>query len=202
MTVSPPKADWGLPVRFLKGKSLDVLLNLDVLGGGTIFHGYRIDRLDHCLRWGVHWHVLGFIEGGFDRCRVCVHSREDCYSCDGFKGKGVREFAKDGWLVKVFAERESVGATAYYQLNHATIRTGIKRFHAVTWFGNCGNRKFKALPSKVKNACHVCGGETKRSVWIGRTPFERDIGSGGYKSKFGLPDLAEDGSSNFVDIDE
>lgn len=201
-TVSPPKADWGLPVRFLKEKCLTALFDRGWLGGVEIFHGYRIDRFDHCLRWGVHWHVLGFIDGGFDRCRACVHSRGDCDSCSGFKGREVRGFAKDGCLVKVFAERESVGATSYYQLNHATIRTGMKRFHSVSWFGNCGNRKFKALPSKVTSVCHVCGDETKRSVWVGKTPFERNIGSGGYRSKFGLPDLAEDGSSNFVDVDE
>jgi hypothetical protein len=65
--------------------------------------------------------------------RKCVHTREDCASCVGFKGREVRGFAKDGYLVKVHGKRETVFGTAYYQLNHATIRYGIRRFHVVTW---------------------------------------------------------------------
>ena len=69
------------------------------------------------------------------------------------KGREVRGFEKDGYLVKVHESRKTVFGTAHYQLNHATIRVGIKRFQSVTWFGSVAYRKFKS--AKVKNETFV-----------------------------------------------
>jgi len=148
-----------------------------------------------------------FIKGGFDRCRSCVHVREDCASCDGFKGREVRGYAKDKYLVKVFAEREkshvdgksNVFGTAFYQLNHATVQIGIKRMHVVTWFGVCGNRKYASPKVEVEVTCPVCGDEMKRSVYVGSRPFVKDIGSPNYEAISLRPKFGLDGEPNFID---
>jgi hypothetical protein len=54
-----------------------------------------------------------------------------------------QNFLKDGYVVKVLGKRKTVFGTAWYQLHHATIRLGIKRFQSVTWFGNMGYRKLR-----------------------------------------------------------
>jgi hypothetical protein len=58
----------------------------------------------------------------------------------GFNGREVRGFEKDGYIVKVMGERKTIFGTAWYQLNHSTIRTNVKRPHACTWFGVCSYR--------------------------------------------------------------
>lgn len=205
MTVSPPRDDWDrYPEWFLREKCLKALFVREVVGGCRIFHGFRINWLDSVLRWGLHYHVLGFIKGGYDRCRDCsvgVPSVENCGGCDGFEARTRKYNLSDGCIVKVFGERQSVGATAFYQLHHATIRVGMRRFHTVTWVGNCGTRKFKGEPLKAKTVCYVCGGEAKHSVWIGKTPLAKNIADPAYRAKFGRADFGEDGSPNFVDVD-
>jgi len=201
VVVSVPVADRDLPESVLRKKCRDALRDRGVVGGGMIFHGYRIDKNRKVLSWSPHYHSLGYIEnGGFDRCRDCVHKREDCRSCDGFKGKEVRGFAKDGYLVKVMAERKTVFGTAFYQLNHATVRVGIKRFHVVTWFGSCGNRKFKSAKVKAKVLCPVCGSEMVRSVHVGKRRLIKDIGHVDYVPWFVDDEFDANGEPNYIDV--
>jgi len=138
MTVSVCPEDHDLPEEKLREKSRLALLRRGVIGGTMIFHGFRKDKRRQVLVYSPHYHVLGFIRGGFDVCRNCVHDRGDCRSCSGFKGREVREYENDRYLVKCFEKRKTVIGTAFYQLNHASLRVGIKRFHVVTWFGVCG----------------------------------------------------------------
>lgn len=70
----------------------------------------------------------------------------------------MRGFAKDGCLVKVHDRRETVFGTAHYQLNHATIRLGIRRFQVVMWFGTLSYRKFECTPLESQDVCSVCHG--------------------------------------------
>jgi len=150
---------------------------------------------------------LGFIEGGFDRCRGCVHVRGDCASCDGFKGREVREFRKDRVLVKVLAEREksyydgkpNIFGTAFYQLHHATVRIGIGRFHSFTWFGICGNRKFATPKVKSVDKCPVCEEEMVRSHYVGKRRIIKDIGHSDYKPILLFDEFDEFGEPNFID---
>jgi hypothetical protein len=208
ISVSVPPEEYHLSEKALRKKARSALKIRGVVGGCMIFHGFRIDRKRGVLVWSPHYHTLGFIKGGFDRCRECVHVREDCASCDGFKGKEVRGFAKDGILVKVMAEREksyvdgkpNVFGSAFYSLNHATIKvSAFSRFHAVTWVGICGNRKYATPKVEVEVTCPACGDVMKRSVYVGFLPFVKDVGSPDYEAISLRPKFGLDGSPNFID---
>ena len=199
IVVSPSVADRDLSESVMRKKCRDALFDRGVLGGCMIFHGYRRDKKRGVLVWSPHYHCLGFILGGFDRCRDCSHSRGDCASCDGFKGREVRGYTKDGILVKVLASRDTVFGTAFYQLHHATIRIGIKRFHAVTWFGVCGNRKFKSKELVAEVTCPACGGEMVRAVYVGSRHIVKDVGHADYVPWFVVDEFGEDGEPNFID---
>ncbi len=186
ITVSAPVGDRDLPVPILKKRCRSALVDRGVIDCCMIFYGYRMDKERTCLEWSPHYHVLGFIKGdSFDRCRGCIHTRDDCASCDGFKGREVRGFAKDGYLVKVHAERESVFGSAHYQLNHATVKVGIRRFHVVSWFGKLSSRGgLKVEREKAVISCPACGGEMSRSVYVGCRFIVKDVGSPDYVSWF------------------
>jgi hypothetical protein len=194
ISVSVALVDRGLPEPALRVKCRAALFDRGVTGGCMIFHGYRINRSRSVLVWSPHYHVLGFIAGGFDFCRNCSHDREDCGSCSGFKGREVRGYAKDGYLVKVHDIRKTVIGTAYYQLNHATIRIGIKRFQSVTWFGSCAYRMFKAVKVKAEVLCPVCSSEMVRSVYVGKHHIVKDVGDLAYVPLF------LDDESNYIEL--
>jgi len=198
--VSVALADRGLPESVMRKKCRDALKDRGVIGGAMLFHGYRIGKEHEALRWGPHYHCLGYIEGGFDRCRNCVHKRDDCKSCIGFKGREVRGYAKDGYLVKVLAERKTIFGTAFYQLNHATVRVGIKRFMVVTWFGNCATRMFKSAEVKAKISCPVCKDEMVKSMYMGQRPIVKDIGHPKYVAVFPFERLDENGEPYWIPI--
>ena len=118
-----------------------------IFGGGMIFHGFRWNKWRKFWYWSPHFHVLGFVKGGYARCRACVDKKcegrnKEFLRCDGFEARTRRCFETDGVIVKVAedrfgvkAERKSIFDTAQYQLSHACIRTDSKRAHAVFWFG-------------------------------------------------------------------
>jgi hypothetical protein len=192
-------ADRDLPEYVFRKKCRDALFDRGVIGGCMIFHGFSVDKRLGKLVWSPHYHVLGFIEGGFDRCRNCVHERGDCGSCSGLKGREVRGYAKDGYLVKVLDERESVFGTAWYQLHHATVRLGVKRFHAVTWFGVCGNRKFASEVVDAKVTCPVCREETCRGHYVGKERIVKDVSDPNYRAVFLMDEFDENGEPNYID---
>lgn len=200
VTVSVPVVDRNLSEVVLRVKCRDALRDRGVVGGCMIFHGFRIDRERECLVWSPHYHTLGFVEGGFDRCRDCVHARSDCGLCDGLKGREVRGFARDGYLVKVFDRRKTVFGSAHYQLNHATVRVGIRRFQSVTWFGSCSYRKFKGEVLVSQDVCPACDGEMVRSFYVGKRFIVKDVGSPDYVSLFLDDEFGEGGEPNFVDV--
>ena len=200
ITVSVPVADRDLPESVLRVKCRDALRDRGVTGACMIFHGFRIDRARECLVWSPHYHALGFIEGGFDRCRECVHSRGDCASCDGFKGREVRGFEKDGYLVKVHGRRRTVFGTAHYQLNHATIRHGVRRFHVVTWFGSVSYRKFKSVKLKADAVCPICQEEMVKCAYVGKKHIVTDVGEVGYVPLFADDEFDEDGEPKYIEL--
>ena len=200
VTVSVAVADRDLPESVMRKKCRDALFDRGVTGGCMIFHGYRIDDYRSVLVWSPHYHSESFIEGGFDVCRDCVHAREDCADCSGFKGREVRGYAKDGILVKVHPERKTVFGTAHYLLNHATIRVGIKRFQSVTWFGLCGYRCFGSDEPRVENHCPVCEDEMVKSVYVGKRRIVKDIGSAEYAPWFVDDEFDECGEPNYVEV--
>jgi len=156
-----------------------VLKRLGVVGGVVIFHGFRYNNYWEARRsggeigwyWSPHFHVLGFILGGYARCRNCNKPPSKCWSCGGFDGRTRREYEKDGYIVKVLGERITVGGTAWYQLNHATLKKDSSRFHVYTWFGCCSYRKLKVTAEYKKNVCPICHSELKRHQYRGKKEF-------------------------------
>ena len=199
MTVSVSPEDYDLPEEKLREKSRMALLKRGVLGGCMLFHGYRKDRKRGVLVWNPHYHALGFIAGGFDICRNCVHDRGDCRSCRGFKGREVREYENDGYIVKCFEKRKTVIGTAFYQLNHASLRVGVKRFHVVTWFGVCGYAKFKGKKVKAVATCPACHSEMIKKHHWGKRVIARDIGDPAYQKWFADDEFDSSGLPNYVD---
>jgi len=76
---------------------------------------------------------------------------------------------KSGWIVKVFRERKTVLGTAWYQLNHASLKPEVERFQIARWFGVCSYRKMKLakgdrIPRKL---CPICGHELENIKYVG-----------------------------------
>jgi hypothetical protein len=111
----------------------------------------------------------------------------------------VRGFEKDGYIVKVLGARISNYWTAYYQLNHSTIRTNVKRPHACTWFGVCSYRKFKVKVEKKKSLCPICGEELVKLHYLGVRRIVKERDSPVYVGSF-VDDLVdESGSANWCE---
>lgn len=129
-----------------------------------IFHGFRFNLRKHWY-WSPHLHVLGFIAGGYGRCRSC---KKKCFKgCGGWRDRNYRAFEKDGCVVKVMGKRKTVGGTAWYQLNHASTHMTKKRFHVAVWFGVCSYRKLKLTKEKKKSLCVICGNELVKLRYSG-----------------------------------
>jgi hypothetical protein len=194
--VSVPVADRDLPESVLREKCRKALFDRGVVGGCLIFHGFREDRSRHVLAWSAHYHALVYIEGGY-KCRDC---KKACFKgCGGFVDRSYRCFEKDGCIVRVLGKRKTVVGTAWYQLNHATIRLGIKRFQSVTWFGICSYRKFKSEKVKTENLCPACDGEMSRCFHVGKRHIVKDIGSADYVPLFVDDEFDVSGEPNYVE---
>jgi hypothetical protein len=200
IVVSPSPIDHDLSESVLREKCRKVLLGRGVIGGCMIFHGFREDKVRGVLAWSPHYHVLGYIEGGYG-CRGCDRKNNCLKGCGGFDDRNYNEgFLKDGYLVKVLAERETAYGSAWYQLNHATVRLGVKRFHSVTWFGACSYRKFKAEKVKSENVCPACREEMVRCAYVGKRHIVKDIGSVDYVSLFIDDEFGEGSEANYVEV--
>ena len=145
--VSPPQSDWGL-AEFHNDKFLAKVRKLcfavGYIGGATIFHGFSYYDLQESLEkgalfgwnWHPHVHKIGFIMGGYGKCRSCNKyvkryrtrggkwvgqhgSVVVCVGCDGFEARVRREGKKTGYIIKCMDERASVFGTAFYQLEHS-----------------------------------------------------------------------------------
>jgi len=111
----------------------------------------------------------------------------------------VRGFEKDGYIVKVMGERKTIFRTAWYQLNHSTIRTNVKRPHACTWFGVCSYRRLKVKVEKKKALCPICGEELVKLRYLGVRRIVKVKGERGYVGSF-VDDLVDsDGSPNWCE---
>lgn len=82
--------------------------------------------------------------------------------------------------------------TAWYQLNHASIKVGVKRFRVATWFGCCSYRKLKVTVERKKDLCPICGSELERLRYSGSKAFICDRLAEGYKQN-SFEDFMEDG---------
>jgi len=156
-----PLKFWHLTYEQLRAKAIKMLTARGVVGGVLIWHGARWDEVRKVWYWSPHFHVLGFILGGYGKCRSCPKCHK---GCGGWVDRQYRAYEKDGCIVRMFAKRKksyysdvpNVGGTAFYQLNHATVKRGSVRFHVATWFGVCSYRKLKVTVERRKHLCPIC----------------------------------------------
>jgi len=189
----PPKF-YGLSLEALRIKIVKVLKARGIIGGVLIFHGFRYN-LSKSWYWSPHFHVLGFILGGYP-CRSC---KKKCYKgCGEFEDRKYRCYEKDGCIVRVLGKRKTVGGTAWYQLNHASVKKGVVRFHVATWFGVCSYRKLKVSAEYQKNVCPICGHILVRLDYFGVKCFVLDRNSPDYR-RDSFEDLMENGRVVWVE---
>jgi hypothetical protein len=177
IVASVPHEDYALSLETLRKRAVKVLANRGIIGGSMIFHAFRYRNrlvarktgLPIGWYWNPHFHVLGFVGGeGYGKCRCCKGG--DCYACKGFEGVTRLENRRDSWVVKVLEKRKTVGGTAWYQLNHSSIKRGVKKSHAATWFGVCSYRKLKLINGKdvgIKHKCPICACDLVRVRYLG-----------------------------------
>jgi hypothetical protein len=182
IVVSVPSREYSLSLDALRKRAVKIMYNRGVVGGSMIFHGFRYRNRRVARKtglpvgwfWNPHFHVLGFIGGeGYGKCRSCKYQVEktfaECRGCNGFEGVTRREFDKDGYIVKVLGKRKTVGGTAWYQLNHASIKRGSTKSHAATWFGCVSYRRLKLINGSdvgIKHKCPICGSDLVRVRYL------------------------------------
>jgi len=194
---SVPVADYGLGYDALRLKVIKVLSDRGVVGGVLIFHGFRYNLQKHWY-WSPHFHVLGFILGGYSRCRHCERKWNCLSGCGRFDDRSYQNFLKDGYVVRVLGERKTVFGTAWYQLNHSSIDVSKKRFHVATWFGVCSYRKLKVTVEKRKALCPICQHDLGGIRYFGRNRVVYDKSSPDYK-RDSYEDYEEDGRPVWVE---
>lgn len=202
VVVSIPSCDYGLDFPKMRVKTKNSCYRRGILGGVMIFHAFRyrnyfeafIQRKEMGWYWSPHFHILGFIDGGYRCCRKCSNAKLDkkgsvrvintdkCLACKvGFEGRTRREYFKEGglfgvgggskgYIVKVQGKRKTVHGTAWYQLNHCSIVKGSSRAHAVYWFGVCSYVKLKLKKGdriKKHDVCPICGYELEAVKYVG-----------------------------------
>jgi hypothetical protein len=187
IVASVPIRDYGLSFEGLRLKAVKALAVRGVVGGCLIFHGFRYN-LRKFWYWSPHFHVLGFVLGGYG-CRGC---KKGCVGCGGFEGRTRREFEKDGYIVRVLGKRKTVFGTAWYQLNHASIKRGVVRFHVATWFGCCSYRKLKVTVEMRKAVCPICQHDLIGIRYFGVKRIVMDRCSPDYR-RDSFEDFEEDG---------
>jgi hypothetical protein len=204
--VSVPKSDYGLTLESLRSKAVQVVMKKrGVIGGVIIFHAFRYRNRGILLGgvfhpygwyWSPHFHVLGYILKGYGKCRSCKCMKDGtfakCRSCAGFEGRTRRQFEKDGYIVKVKDKRKTVAGTAWYQLNHASVKRNSEQFRVATWFGVCSYRKLKVTPELRKEVCPICQHDLERLRYSGAKSFVCDKATPGYKQDT-VEDASEDG---------
>lgn len=209
--VSVPRSVWGLDVRDLRKLAEEVAERCGLVGGCIIFHHARYANAEEARekgvpfgwRLGFHFHYIGFLKGGY-RCRGC--KKLCCSGCSGYEEMWRKEREASGWVVKVAMDREgnvgkrvSIFWTSYYQLEHSTIQTDVKRPHPLTWFGTCSYRKLKVKVEKAKHVCPICGSDLVNLVYWGREPIVKEKGASGYKAELFM-DLYDSDGVRFVEV--
>jgi hypothetical protein len=197
---SVAKSDYGMTYEALKAKALRVFASRGVVGGVMIFHAGRyrsrektVDGIRYPKGWyfAPHYHCIGFLadEVAYSRCRHCrnhyegvrdgVYDHDMCMRCRGYCGRQRRAFENEekrrqgsGYITKVRGERKSIRSTAWYQLEHSSVKIGVERFRVTTWFGVCSYRQGglkREVVHEEGQVCPICGHELEQLVFLGGT---------------------------------
>ena len=198
---SVPVRDYGLPYEALRRKAKKVLVDRGIVGGTLIFHGKRFS-MGKGWYFSPHWHFLGYILGGYDKCRrctnkVCVGRDNSFVNCDGYEARTRRLRVEDGYIVKVLGKRKTIMGTAWYLLNHATYDSTKKRFHIYTWLGVCSYRKLKVTVEKYKELCPLCHSELIDIEYLGVKSLSSERNSIEDYLEDGLPAWGEKAKSYY-----
>ena len=185
-----------------------------IMGGSIVFHPLRYADRDEAKKKGVpfgwryspHYHVAGYIKGGYSRYRGCSHNnyndRERCMACEGFDGRIRRANQKDGFIVKVTAERSSIWGTVRYQLDHCGVAIEEKGYHNITWFGVVSYRALKLDEGDFQEVgyehklCPLCQKELIDLRYLG-SDFDRLVKEFWVK-EFEEPYLDKDGNPRWA----
>jgi hypothetical protein len=168
---SPPQ-NLKVPFKVLREMARKSALSRGIIGGLWIYHHFRYHGKDETYVGepahffvSPHFHILGFIKGGYGNCRHCsnnchgdfVFDRDKCLNhCNGFEGVTRRAYEKDGFITKVKGERKTIGGTVWYQLSHASIMRDVKKKVVVNWFGVCARNKMRLPKGKLPQKEHLC----------------------------------------------
>jgi len=161
---SAPMSAYDMTLKEFRAESRKILSSLGVLGGVTIFHGIRHKDDPE----NPHLHVLGWVRGGYGRCRFCSRKSNCSADCDGFDNRRWQLFLRSGWFVKVMLEeRKTVGGTCWYQLNHCSIDPFRRRFRVTSWFGVAGYNNFGVKRVKSRVLCPSCNSSMGFISYVG-----------------------------------
>jgi len=212
VVVSVPKRLYGLSPQEMVHEAISACKRSGVPSGVAILHPFRKDQKRRDLYKAFHYHVLGYVDGGYDRCRACIKVG-CCWTCDGFEGVTRRAHGHmneagvyvcdDGWIVKmatneagVVEKRDSIFGTAWYQLEHSGYKNGVRNFHIVVWFGVVAKRKFKTEIKRFHFGCAVCKSDL-HVAFLPRNcePIVANRREHGFLKNFTLPHVDEDDKS-------
>jgi hypothetical protein len=199
IVVSVPCEWYGLKYETIRNRVMKGLHERGITSGFIIPHAERFankveakwKNVPFGWRFSLHFHVIGFITGGFGRCRSCSKVRGSdygkpcesvCEGCSGFEAVTRRMNEKDSLIVKVAEDksgakrvRNTIGGTVWYQLNHASYRIGNGRGHphVGTYFGAC--KGMKLTVEKKEACCPLCGGKLEQLDYLGSKTFEHEV---------------------------
>jgi hypothetical protein len=180
---SLPECDYDLTFKEAKRKCREILFSRGVEGGVMIAHGNRIDRCTGVESYSPHWHILGFVKGGYEGCRNCERKWNCREGCGGFDDRNHQLSLKDGYVVKVLGKRKTIGGTCWYQLHHSSTNPFKKRFRIATYFGSCGYNNLGAKVEKRKSVCPLCDSPMGFIEYLGSKDFVVDKNSRGFVAK-------------------
>jgi hypothetical protein len=193
---SVPLRHYGLDFERLRSLAVKALYARGVVGGMLVFHAFRYqpEKGRNWWFWSPHFHVLGFLVGGY-KCRYCHESM--CSKCSGFEHRTREEYERDGFIVKVLGERKSIFWTLYYQLNHCSYDVTKKHYRIACWYGVLSYRKLKFTPEKKKELCPLCQHEFENVRYFGSKKLMLDPSSLGYH-RYNFEDFEEEGHPVFI----
>lgn len=187
--VSFPK-DCDMSFEAKKQYAIQYMRSLGIVAGCWIYHHFRYHRKDEThfgeparyLKDNSHFHVLGFIKGGYGNCRACSFNMDGAClkgkdgDCNGFNICAMRAYdkaVKSGrvpLIVKVKDKRKSVAGTLWYELSHASYCKSASKKVVLNYFGAMARNKMKfpklAL-SYLKPECPVCKIPLQKIVYLG-----------------------------------